>query len=183
MSRQFYDFATVTFTQMLTNLIKVLDKAADHAKSQGLDPDAYVEAKLAPDMFPLKLQIQVACVQVNDAITIFTNAGEVVRPGACTDTTLEDLKARMSAALANVASATPESFEGAETRVVDMPLFGTKHLVTDGESMLRDWTFPHFYFAMTTAYDILRHEGVPLGKPDFAAHIGAMIVDRAGAAA
>ena len=76
-------------------------------------------------MFPLKLQIQVACVQVNDAITIFTNAGDVVRPGACTDTTLEDLKARLSATLANVASATPESFDGAETRAVDMPLFGT----------------------------------------------------------
>jgi hypothetical protein len=181
MSRLFYDFATVTFTQMLGSLVGVLDKAAEHARSQGLDPDAYVEAKLAPDMFPLKLQVFVACVQVDVAMTALTGAG-TPKPGECTDKTLADLKARIARSLANVAAVRPEDFAGAETRAIDLPLFGTSFLVTNGESMLRDWAFPHFYFAVTTAYDILRHEGVQIGKTDFAAHVGPMIVERAEAA-
>jgi hypothetical protein len=179
MSRLFYDFAVVTFTQMLGNLSAIFDKAADHARANGLDPDAYVEAKLAPDMFPLKLQVFVACVQVNVALAALTGATEPKRPGECTDTTLADLKARIADTLANVAAVRPEAFDGAETREIVTPIIGTKILVTTGEQMLRDWTFPHFYFAVTTAYDILRHEGVPLGKPDFAAHVGPMIVDEA----
>ena len=183
MSRLFYDFATVTFAQMLGNLSAIFDKAAEHARANGLDPDAYVEAKLAPDMFPLKLQVFVACVQVNDALTVLTGAGEPKRPGECTDKTLADLKARIADSLAAVAAVRVEDFDGAETRAIDMPLFGTKVLVTTGEGLLRDWTFPHFYFAVTTAYDILRHEGVPLGKTDFAAHVGPMIKDTAETAA
>ena len=183
MSRLMYDFTVGTFTKMLGNFSGFLDKAAEHAKSQGLDPDAYVECKLAPDMFPLKLQIFVACVQVQDAIAHLTGAGPVDRAKECTDTTIADLKARLADTLAFVQAARPEDFDGAETRAIDFPLFGDKHLVTDGLGLLRDWTFPHFYFAVTTAYDILRYEGVPLGKPDFAAHIGAMIVDRAEAVA
>lgn len=183
MSRLLYDFATVTFTQMLTNLSAIFDKAAEHARANGLDPDAYVESRLAPDMFPLNLQVFIAAIQVKDAITSLSGKGPVERPGECTDTTLADLKARIADTLAFIAAAKPEDFDGAETRAVDMALFGTKRLVTNGEALLRDWTFPHFYFAVTTAYDILRHEGVPLGKPDFAAHIGAMIKDTAETAA
>ncbi len=182
MSRPLYDFSAPTFTLMLGNLVHCLDKAADFARAKGLDPDAYVECRLAPDMFTLKQQVFVACVQVKDAMAVLT--GEVEeRPGDNPDKTLADLKARITDTLAVVAAARPEDFDGAEKRAIRMPLFGTKVLVTNGESLLRDWTLPHFYFAVVTAYDILRHEGVDLGKPDYMTHVGPMIQDTSEAEA
>ncbi|HEY3811713.1 MAG TPA: DUF1993 domain-containing protein [Caulobacteraceae bacterium] len=176
MNRPMYDFSAPTFTLMLGNLAHCFDKAADYAKSKGLDPDAYVEARLAPDMFTLKQQVFVACIQVKDVMAVLTGKTEE-RPGENPDKTLADLKARIADTIAIVAAAEPEDFKDAEKRAISLPLFGTKALVTDGLTMLRDWTLPHFYFAVVTAYDILRHEGVPLGKPDYMTHIGPLIVD------
>jgi uncharacterized protein len=161
-----YALSVETYLPMLTNLSALLDKAAAQF---GADADALVEARLAPDMFPLSRQVQIACD--------FAKSGSAYLSGRepprfeDDEKTLAELKARIAKTIAYVREAPASAFEGAETRQIVQPLFQGRRLEADGLHYLKDWNLTNFYFHVTTAYAILRHKGVEIGKPDFAAHV------------
>ena len=155
-----------TFVQMLTSLAGLLDKAQQFAEAKKIEPSVLVNARLAPDMFPFSLQIGVACVQakLGTALLCGWDAPQYEPPPA----TLPELKAYIEAAVAFVKTATPADFEGAEERAIVFPIpVDNLELACNGGEFLRDWVLPHFYFHITTAYDILRHNGIELSKQDY----------------
>jgi hypothetical protein len=109
--------------------------------------------------------------------------GEKPSLNATPDTTLAQMRARIAEVVA-LCEATPASaFEGAETRAIKLHLVSDLYLECTGLEFLRDWTLPHFYFHITTAYDILRQQGVVLGKRNYIPGMNAMVVERGGSAA
>jgi hypothetical protein len=176
MSRLMYVLSVETFAPMLANLSALLDKAEAQL---GPDAEALVDARLAPDMFPLSRQVQIACDMAKGCVGRLSGREPPAKPDE--EKTLADLKARIAWTIDYVKSAGPEAFEGAEEREIVQPLRDGMRLETKGLRFLKDWSLPHFYFHMVTAYDILRHKGVEIGKPDYVAHIGDMIVGRPAA--
>jgi hypothetical protein len=165
-----------TFAGVLQSLSAILDKAVEHARTKKFDPNVFVTARLAPDMFPLSMQIQVACDHAKgDSARL---AG--VEPPRFEDNekTMDELKARMAKTIDYIKSLNVDAFEGAEKRHIVQPLIDKLVLEADGAHFLRDWSLPHFYFHVVTAYDILRHNGVEIGKRDYLAHVGRLIHER-----
>jgi hypothetical protein len=166
-----------TFAPMLTSLSNVLAKGAEHARAKNLDPAILVNARLAPDMFPLSLQVQIASTHA--AETTARLMGAELPKFENTEKTIEELVARVGNVIAYVAVAPESAFEGAEEREIVLPLpVGNMALEMKGWQFLRDWALPHFYFHVVTAYDILRHNGVEIGKRDYLAHVGPYIRQR-----
>ncbi len=157
-------FETVQqFTKMLKNLSGLLDKAILHAEARKFDPNNYLTARLAPDMFPLLRQVQIVCDNAKGAA--FRLAGHDVPKQEDTEKTLSELKDRIHKTVALVESLKPEHFAGAAERRVTLPWMEGKYLL--GKDYLVEFAIPNFYFHMTTAYDLLRQSGVELGKRDF----------------
>jgi len=163
-----YTMAVDSFVPGLESLSKILDIGAAYAKEHGVD---LVQARLAPDMFTLAQQVQVACYQATDGVTRLTGgpAGSISHEGK----TFEELNADIAKAITFVRAVPASAFEGSETRdcSVTPPNAGII-IKMDGLLFLRSWLLPHFYFHLTTAYDILRHKGVPLGKLNFMSWMG-----------
>ena len=160
------DLSTGTFLPMLTMLSQILDKGGEHMRTQGKDPDALVEAKLAPDMFPLSFQIGFACHQAVSCMDMLT--GQTPVQYASTNAkTLADLKAVIEKTSAKLKSVDTKALAGAETRKIEMPLQEPLYVEANGFDIVRAWILPNFYFHIVTAYDILRHNGVELGKRDY----------------
>ena len=174
-----YEFGAETFTPMLTTLSNLLDKGAAHAAAAGLDPAALAQGRLAPDMFTLAQQVEQACAYATGFVRLMTGAEPPPFEGA--DASLADLKARIGHALAVLKATPPAACDGAEDRTVTLPLRDGLVLEAKGYQVLRDWFLPHFYFHVVTAYDILRHAGVPIGKLDYLAHV-AYAIRQTGAA-
>jgi hypothetical protein len=162
--------AVDTFVPMLGTLSTLLDKGAAHMKASGSDPDALVEARLAPDMFPLARQVQIACDSAKSAAARLT--GQEPPKFEDSEKTLEDLKARINRTLDYVKSVPATAYQEAEKRRVTFPLMNDMSLDMNGMQYLRDWALPNFYFHVVTAYDILRNQGVQVGKQDYLAHAG-----------
>jgi hypothetical protein len=142
----------------------VLAKAEAHAREQGADPGQMLGLRLAPDMLPLVNQVRIACDHAKGAT--YRLAGREVPPLADEEASFQDLQARLDRTLELIAAVPEAEFEGAEgrevvlrTRMGEMTLTGSDYL----------WFFalPNFFFHATTAYDVLRANGVPLGKRDF----------------
>ena len=170
MSFTIYSMAMDTFVPMLGTLSKLLDKGAEHMKAKGLKPDTLAEARLVPDMFPLTRQIQIACDQAKSIAARLT--GQEPPKFEDTEQTLDELKARIRRTLDYVGGVPASAYQGAETRRVTFPLGEEFVLDMDGVQYLRDWALPNFYFHVVTAYDILRSQGVQVGKQDYLAHAG-----------
>ena len=168
MSFTIYSMAMDTFVPMLGTLSTLLDKGAEHMKAQGLKPDSLAEARLAPDMFPLTRQVQIACDSVKSAAARLTGQAPPVFED--TEQTLDELKARIRRTLDYAKGVPSSAYQGAELRRVSFPLIDDLVLDMDGAQYLRDWVLPNFYFHVVTAYDILRHHGVQIGKQDYLAH-------------
>uniref|UniRef100_B0T8H0 DUF1993 domain-containing protein n=1 Tax=Caulobacter sp. (strain K31) TaxID=366602 RepID=B0T8H0_CAUSK len=163
-----YALAVPSFVQMLRGLSVQLDKGAAFARDKGLEPSTLIEARLAPDMFPLSDQVRFACHQAADAVARLTGQA----PSELTDVepSFEALKARIAATVA-ILEATPQtSFEGAEDRAIELRMPNGIVFDMTGDQFLRDWALAQFYFHLVTAYAILRHTGVALGKPDYVSH-------------
>jgi hypothetical protein len=128
-------------------------------------------------MFPLTRQVQIACDHAKTAAAVLS--GREPPRFEDNEKTLAELKARVEKTLAYVQESSPSAFEGAEARDISLPLWGGARLETKGLRYLKDWALPHFYFHLVTAYDILRHKGVEIGKPDYVAHVGDMIRQQA----
>ena len=165
-----YTMAIDTFVPMLRSLSTLLEKGGEHARAKGLDPDSLVNARLAPDMFPLARQVQIACDQATDGTARLTGQEPPVYED--NEKTLAELKARVAKALVYLDAVRPAHFEGARNRQIAFTLNEEFALAMDGVQFLRDWMLPHFYFHVVTAYDILRHNGVEIGKSDYLSHVG-----------
>lgn len=152
------------FARMLNNLSSILMNAEKQAKAKGYDPAALLSARLAPDMFPLTRQVQIATDHAKGCVARL--AGKQVEAIEDTETTFADLQARIKKVLAIVESYSPDQFEGAETREITIKI-PNQELKFGGLDYVNQWALPNFYFHIVTAYDILRANGVELGKKDF----------------
>ena len=149
---------------MLNNIAAILDKAEAHAGNRKIDPEVLLNYRLAPDMLPFVRQIQIAADLGKGAAARL--AGVEVPKHDDTEKTFADLKARLAKTVAFVQSFKPSEIDGSEDRDIRLTL-GEHTMSFKGQPYLVHFVMPNFYFHCTTAYDILRHGGVGLGKRDF----------------
>jgi hypothetical protein len=152
------------FAQGLKGLRGVLAKAAEHVEAKKLDPDALLKARLYPDMFPLLRQVQIATDFAKGCAARL--AGEEVQAWDDVETSFGDLIARVDRAVAYVEGLDPAKFDGAEDRDITLVRRGETSVVK-GLPYLQGQAQPNFFFHLTTAYAILRKNGVEIGKRDF----------------
>jgi hypothetical protein len=152
------------FAQMLRNLSAILAKAQAHCEARKIDPLVLTSARLYPDMFPLARQVQIACDSAKGAAARL--AGVEAPKHEDTEKTFEELQARIGRTLDFIASVKPAQIDGSEEREVVLKLRG-RDVPFKGVQYLLGFAWPNFYFHVTTAYAILRHNGVELGKADF----------------
>ena len=158
-----YDATVPQLTKMLGNLDRWLEEADADAAARGFDPAVLLVARLAPDQFDLTRQIQSACDTAKFAgARLARKAPSKHEDGPCS---LADLRARIADVRAFLDALTPEDFAGAEGRLVALPFVEGKGL--DPYDYLNEFALPNFYFHAVSAYSILRHNGVKLGKRAF----------------
>ncbi len=165
-----HNLAIDTFVPMLSSLQNVLGKGAEFADGKKFDVAVLVHARLAADMYTLQQQVQLACHHAKDAVERLTG-GESV-PFASLDETFAQLRSRVAATIDDLSSKTAALFEAGYDRDIVIALGGEMVFAMKGYQFIRDWAFPHFYFHVVTAYDILRHNGVDVGKRDYAGVAG-----------
>jgi hypothetical protein len=166
MTVSMYQVSVPMFVQGLTGLNGVLDKAIAHVAAKNLDPNALLQARLYPDMFPLTRQVQLASDFAKGPVGRLAGADLPVWED--TETTFEELKGRVEKTLSYIKGFKPEQIDGSEERVVTLIRRGETHTFK-GQEYLLGQALPNFYFHVTTAYAILRHNGVEIGKRDFLA--------------
>ena len=159
-----YAASVPLFTQTLTALSKILDKAQSHAQTKGIDPATLLNARLYPDMFTLTRQVQSVCDFSKGAVARLASV-EVPRYQD-NESTFEELRARIDKTLAFIASTAQEKIDGSEERDVALR-FGGRDLKFKGQTYLLSFAVPSVTFHMSIAYAILRHNGVELDKADF----------------
>jgi hypothetical protein len=159
-----YQASAPRFLHMLKNLSAILDKAAAHAEARKLDPLVLTAARLYPDMYPLSRQVQIACDTAKGAVARL--AGAEVPKHEDTEQTFDELKARVAKTAAFIETFKPEQVDGTEDRTIELKL-GRTEVKWKGLQYLCGFALPNFYFHAATAYDILRHNGVELGKRDY----------------
>lgn len=163
-----YEVSVPVFLRMLGNLAAILDKAAAHAEAKKIEPSVLLAARLYPDMFPLTRQVQIACDFAKG--TVARLAGQEPPKWDDDEASFADLKARVARTIEFVQGFKAAQVAGAEERDIQMKI-RDQTLNFKGLPYLLNLALPNFYFHTTTAYDILRHNGVELGKRDF---IGAL---------
>ena len=166
MALSLYDASIPVYLNMMRNLAAIMAKAEAHAKETGADVASYLEARLASDMHPFSRQIQM----VSDAAKggAARLAGVTAPSMPDTETTWDELKARLQKTIDFVASIKPEQVNGDENRTVELTL-PNRTLTFTARDFLFNFGLPNFFFHVTTAYGLLRQQGVPLGKMDFLA--------------
>jgi uncharacterized protein len=167
MSVSIQQVAVTTTTRGLKTLSALLDKAKAHAEATGANPDDYVAARLFEDMLPLSGQIQRASDTAKGAVARL--AGVEAPAMADDETTFAQLQDRVAKTLAFVDSVPASAFDGAADREITVPAGPSITLGFTGLEYLLEFAIPNFNFHVVTAYDILRNQGVPLGKRDFLA--------------
>ena len=164
MSLSMYEASVPGFVNMLNSLSAILDKAAAYAEAKKIDPSVLVNARLAADMHPLSRQIQIASDAVKGGVARLAGVEAPSFPD--TETTIAELKARIDKTVAFLNGIDKAKFDGAEDRTVTMKI-GPNELQFPAKVFLFEFVAPNFYFHATTAYAILRHNGVEVGKMDF----------------
>jgi hypothetical protein len=162
-----YSASIPVFQHMLRNLSHILDKGAANAESRKFDPSVLVNFRLAPDMLPFTKQIQIACDAAKLAVARI--AGVDAPKFEDNETTFPELKARIQKTLDFLATVPAGKLEGTENKELTIPVGRDKTRAMTAEAYLTTWALPNFFFHVTTAYAILRHNGVDLGKPDYLA--------------
>ena len=153
------------FAHTLGNLASILEKAAASAAQRKFDPAVLLAARLAPDMLPLTRQVQIASDIAKNAVARL--AAQDPPRFEDTETTIEQLRARLARAIDYLRSIPATALEGSETRDIKVPAGGERTLEFKGLEFLQRFAIPNVFFHVVTAYDILRHNGVELGKSDF----------------
>ncbi len=164
MSLTMYDASVPVFRQILTSLRDLLTKAETHAAERKIDPNALLQARLFPDMFALTRQIQIAADFAKGACARL--AGVEVPKYEDTETSFADLRARLDKTVAFIDSLPKAQIVGSEAREVQTSA-GPNSKTFTGQVYLTHYALPQFFFHATTAYAILRHNGVEVGKRDF----------------
>ncbi|MGE0151707.1 MAG: DUF1993 family protein [Reyranellaceae bacterium] len=164
MSFTIYQASAPVFARALTNLAAIFDKAAAHAEAKKIDQSVFMQARLAPDMFALPRQVQVASDTARRSMARL--AGTEAPAMEDKEASFADLKARCLNSAEYVKSFLPAQIEGSEERAIAMKM-GGKEISFTGRDYLFGFALPNFYFHVTTAYAILRHNGVEIGKMDF----------------
>ena len=164
MSISMYKASAPVFLRMLGNLDQLLAKAEDNAKQRGFDVNLLVTQRLAPDMRPLSAQIQLASDSAKGAMARLSGGTPPAMPD--TETTFAELRTRIARTIDYVKSVPAEAVDGSEEKDVVLKTPGGD-IPFKGLNFLTAFALPNFLFHVTTAYAILRHSGVPLGKMDF----------------
>ena len=152
------------FLRALTNLRAILEKAAAHAEAKKIAPSVLVNARLYPDMFPLSRQVQTATDTAKGAVSRL--AGMEPPKYEDNESTFPELVARIDKTIAILEKFKPEQIDGSEDKTITLPM-RDRTLTFKGMPYLLDYVLPNFYFHVITAYAILRHSGVEIGKQDF----------------
>ena len=164
MTISMYQASAPRFANSLKNLSAILDKAQAHAEAKKIDPAVLLASRLYPDMFPLVRQIQIASDSAKGPVARL--AGVEVPKYEDTEETIADLKARLAKTIDFVASFKPAQIDGTEDKDIHLKL-GSREVDWKGMQYLLGFALPNFYFHVVTAYDILRHNGVEIGKRDY----------------
>ena len=164
MTLSMYQAAIPPINRSLNSLVGILEKGAAHAEAKKIEPSVLLGTRLYPDMFPLTRQVQFA--------------SDVARRGAArlagieapsvedNETTFPELIARLQGTIAYLKALAPEQIDGTEAKPIELPV-GGETMTFDGQTFLLAFVLPNIYFHVTTAYDILRHCGVEVGKRDY----------------
>jgi hypothetical protein len=164
MSFSIYDASIPPMIRMLQSISKIIDKAVAQAKSEDKDPATLLEARLAPDMHPFPRQIQIMSDAAKGAAARLAGVEAPAMPD--TETTFAELQARISKTIDFLKSVSADKFAGAEDREVVLK-FPSGEMKFSGRDFLTQFALPNFYFHATTAYGLLRHRGIAIGKMDY----------------
>ena len=159
-----YQASAPRFVSILTNLSAILDKAQAHVEARKIDPAALTAYRLFPDMLPMTRQVQIACDGAKGAVARL--AAVDIPKHEDTEQTFAELKARIAKTIDFVRSIKPAQLDGSEDKDITLKL-GGKDTTFKGMQYLLGFALPNFYFHVTTAYNILRHNGVEIGKKDY----------------
>jgi len=164
MSLSMYQASAPVFIHQLGTIARVLDKGEAFAREKGIDPAELLEARLVPDMLPLPAQIQIGTDAAKGAIARLAG----IEPPAFADTesSFAELQERIAKTIAFIRSVPADQVDGSEGRDIVLKI-GGKDMPFKGQPFLLHFALPNFFFHMTTAYGILRHKGVEIGKRDF----------------
>ena len=162
-----YDVTVPVFVKQLTNMSVILDKAEAFAKERGFEADMFVQDRLAVDQYPLVRQVQIACDNAKSATARL--AGMEPPKMEDNETTLAELKARIAKTLEFIQSVKPEEIDGKEGAPI--PIFFAPGKILPGIEYALQFILPNFFFHCATAYDIIRKNGVAIGKMDYIGQI------------
>lgn len=155
------------FSSMLSNTLKFLDKAEEHAKAKKFEAQVFLNQRLAPDMYPLTKQIQITTDNAKNGIARL--AGKEAPKYEDNEKTIDELRERLKKTIAYLGTFKADDFRGAEDRRVTLPWAPDKHMI--GSEYLVQMLIPNFYFHAMATYAILRNSGVDVGKTDFIGNI------------
>jgi len=164
MNISMYQASVPRLANLLENLSRILDKAQAHVDAGHGDQIALMNFRLAPDMYPLSKQVQIACDKSRSVVARL--AGIEVPAYADDEKTFAELKRRIARSVEFIRSVPPVAIDGTEDKEIELPVSGKPTRYT-GLQLLLGHSMPNVYFHTTTAYNILRHNGVPIGKRDF----------------
>jgi uncharacterized protein len=164
MSITMHSASVPVFVRMFTNLCQWLDKAEAHAAAKKFDTSVYLSARLAPDMLPFTRQIQIACDGAKFAVARL--AGVESPKFEDNETSIAELRGRVAKVIDYLQSVPAAQIDGSEDKDIVIPRRDGS-MTMKGEAYLKHFALPNFYFHLTTAYALLRHNGVELGKSDF----------------
>lgn len=164
MSNALFQATVPVFEQLLTSLSAIVDKAIAHAAARKIDPAVLVSARLYPDMLPFVRQTQIACDHAKH-VAGRLSGGEAPR-FEDNEASFEDIKARIAKTLDYIRTVSAAAIDAGADREITIPL-GGRTMKMKGADYVNHYALPNFYFHCTTAYDILRHNGLEIGKRDF----------------
>jgi uncharacterized protein len=167
MAMSMYTASVPVFQHMLRNLVHILDKAEANALARKFEPSVLTVSRLAPDMLPLTRQILIACDAAKLAVARIS--GLEAPKFEDNEQTFADLRARIQKTLDYLETVPAKALDGTEDKEITFPVGREKTRTMTAQAYLSTWALPNFFFHVTTAYAILRHNGVDLGKADYLA--------------
>jgi hypothetical protein len=164
MSISMHSASVPIFVRMLGNMNTWLEKAEAHAKEKKFESSVYLSSRLAPDMLPFTAQIQIACDAAKFCMSRISGVdGPKFEDN---EVTLAELRERINKTIAYVSSVPADAIDGTDAKDITVPRRAGPMLMK-GETYLKQFVLPNFFFHVTTVYALLRHNGVELGKADF----------------
>jgi uncharacterized protein len=165
MTTSMYSASVPVFQHMLRNLVHILDKGEANAQARKIDPAVLAAARLAPDMLPFTRQVLIACDGAKNGVARIS--GVEAPKFEDNEASFPELKARVQKTLDFLATVPAAKMEGTEDKDITFPVGRDSTRTMKAQAYLGTWVLPNFFFHVTTAYAILRHNGVDLGKTDY----------------